>query len=108
MRKLIAVVVVSAGMAAMGEVHEPLTNGLSCHVVTNDTWYGFERRVFEFQGREAWIVEPSAFPAEGTPWTWTIQWAEAFVDRVVGRLHRFDDAADDLARAGRRGTRTGR
>ena len=49
MRKLIAVVVVSAGMAAMGEVHEPLTNGLSCHVVTKVTcgdcprfwWPGF-------------------------------------------------------------------
>ncbi len=51
-------------------------------ILGEDIWYGYRRTKFDFGGREAWIVEPSAFPAEGTPWTWTIQWAEAFVDRT--------------------------
>ncbi len=53
------------------------------HKITGeDMWYGYRRTKFDFGGREAWIVEPSTFSAEGTPWTWTIQWAEAFVDRT--------------------------
>ena len=52
------------------------------NITGEDTWYGFRRTKFDFNGREAWIVEPSTSPAEGMPWTWTIQWAEAFVDRT--------------------------
>ncbi len=51
-------------------------------ITAEDIWYGYRRTKFDFNGREAWIVEPSTYPAEGTPWTWTIQWAEAFVDRT--------------------------
>ena len=51
-------------------------------IAGEDAWYGFRRTKFDFGGREAWIVEPSTSPAEGMPWTWTIQWAEAFVDRT--------------------------
>ena len=50
-------------------------------VVTNDTWHGFARTVFEFEGHRAWVVEPKAGPALGAPWTWTMQWADAYVDR---------------------------
>ncbi len=53
------------------------------HKITReDVWYGYGRTKFDFDGHEAWIVEPSASPAKGMPWTWTIQWAEAFVDRT--------------------------
>ena len=53
------------------------------HKITGeDVWYGYRRTKFDFDGHEAWIVEPSTFPAKGMPWTWTIQWAEAFVDRT--------------------------
>jgi pimeloyl-ACP methyl ester carboxylesterase len=53
------------------------------HKITGeDMWYGYRRTKFDFDGREAWIVEPAVFPAKGMPWTWTIQWAEAFVDRT--------------------------
>ena len=54
----------------------------SCPVKGTDRFYGFERTTFDFQGHEAWVVEPSVEPAEGCPWTWTMQWATAFVDRT--------------------------
>ena len=53
-----------------------------CRITGEDMWYGYRRTKFDFNGRAAWIVEPSVTPAEGIPWTWTIQWAEAFVDRT--------------------------
>ena len=57
-----------------------------------DAWCGGERTVFTFEGREAWVVEPPAGVkvAEGNPWTWTMQWKEAFPDRtgVPGVLKR--------------------
>ena len=31
---------------------------------------GFDRIVFEYEGCEAWVVEP-AKAAEGTPWVWS-------------------------------------
>lgn len=53
------------------------------HKITGeDMWYGYRRTKFDFGGREAWIVEPSVAAAEGMPWTWTMQWAEAFVERT--------------------------
>ena len=51
-------------------------------IVREDEWYGYKRIVFEFEGREAWVVEPRRGPALGRPWTWTMQWADAFVDRT--------------------------
>ena len=47
-----------------------------------DTWHGYNRTVFDFEGHEAWVVSPKCEPAAGCPWTWTMQWAEAFVDRT--------------------------
>lgn len=53
------------------------------HTITSeDIWYGFHRIKFDFDGYEAWVVEPESVPAEGVPWTWTVQWSEAFVDRT--------------------------
>ena len=48
---------------------------------SRDSWYGFDRRVFEFQGHEAWIVEPKA-EAEGRPWAWIMEWPESFCKRT--------------------------
>ena len=53
-----------------------------CKVVGEDMWQGFRRTKFTFNGRTAWVVEPSATPLAGNPWTWTMQWAEAYVDRT--------------------------
>ena len=51
-------------------------------VLEVDSWHGFRRTVFEFKGCRAWIVEPQKDVAEGAPWTWTMQWADAFVERT--------------------------
>ena len=51
-------------------------------VLRSDTWYGYKRTVFDFEGHEAWVVLPKCEPAAGLPWTWTMQWAEAYVDRT--------------------------
>lgn len=51
-------------------------------VVSEDEWYGFHRVKFDFNGYTAWIVEPSGAPTEDKSWTWTMQWAEAFVPRT--------------------------
>lgn len=51
-------------------------------ILANDIWYGGHRTKFDFNGYTAWVVEPVGAPAQGTPWTWTMQWAEAFVDRT--------------------------
>ena len=51
-------------------------------VLRSDTWYGYNRTVFDFEGHEAWIVSPKCDPAAGLPWTWTMQWAEEYVDRT--------------------------
>lgn len=51
-------------------------------IVGEDMWYGYRRTKFDFNGRVGWVVEPSVAPLPGTPWTWTMQWAEAFVDRT--------------------------
>ena len=46
-----------------------------------DVWFGFKRHIFQFEGHEAWIVEPEkALP--GMPWTWCMEWPTAFVKRT--------------------------
>ena len=67
---------------------EPAAEGLEakvaavCKVSGSDTWYGHRRVKFDFRGHAAWVVEPSVEPLQGKPWTWTMQWAEAFVPRT--------------------------
>ena len=51
-------------------------------IIGEDMWYGFHRTKFDFNGRVGWVVEPSVSPLPGKPWTWTMQWAEAYVDRT--------------------------
>lgn len=46
-----------------------------------DEWVGYKRHIFEFEGREAWIVEPEQ-AMEGNPWTWCMEWPTAFVIRT--------------------------
>lgn len=67
---------------------EPRASGLREKVeeafpgAATDNWHGFRRIRFRFEGRDAWIVEPAQGPALGRPWTWTMQWADAFVERT--------------------------
>ena len=48
-----------------------------CKVFTRDRMLGFERTIFEFEGCDAWVVEPAA-PAAGAPWVWCMEWPTAF------------------------------
>jgi sialidase-1 len=49
-----------------------------------DSWHGFKRTHIEFNGRKAWIVEPSV-PLEGKPWIWNAHFPDwhAEVDSVL-------------------------
>ena len=69
---------------ATDEAHEGVAQKIAAtkKVLRSDTWYGHNRTVFDFEGHEAWIVSPKCDPAAGLPWTWTMQWAEAYVDRT--------------------------
>ena len=53
-----------------------------CKITGEDVWHGYKRTLLEFDGYNAWIVEPKVAPAAGRPWTWTMQWANAYVDRT--------------------------
>ena len=61
-------------------------------VKRQDTWANGERSVFDFDGCEAWVVEPpvGVKPLPGMPWTWTMQWFNAYLPRTaVPRLALF-------------------
>ena len=47
-----------------------------------DKFCGFDRVVFDFEGHDAWVVCPSGKSRAGMPWTWTMQWADAYVPRT--------------------------
>ena len=51
-------------------------------VMAVDKFHGFDRVVFDFDGYEAWVVCPVGETRKGRPWTWTMQWADAFVPRT--------------------------
>ena len=69
------------------EAREPevkLADQVAAHhkVLKRDVWYGYQRTIFDFEGHKAWIVEPKGEWREDHPWTWTMQWAEAYVERT--------------------------
>jgi len=52
-------------------------------ILGEEPWYGNSTRItFDFNGRRAWVAVPKGTPAAGLPWSWTMQWADAFVDRT--------------------------
>ncbi len=44
-----------------------------------ENWKGFEKVVFDFQGRQAWYVKP-AMALEGKPWVWRAHFPEWHTD----------------------------
>ena len=104
---------VAAQMVQAGSLTEKIAK--DCKVLGTDVFAGGERTRFEFEGCEAWVVEPPAgvAVAEGCPWTWTMQWATAFVPRTpVSKLlakgwrhvtimtfqHRMDEKGLEISR----------
>ena len=84
---VMAVAAVAAASALAGDLTERIA--AKYKVTKTDEWFGGRRTVFDFEGHDAWVVEPPADvkPAAGMPWTWTLQWRTAFVPRTgVPRL----------------------
>ena len=49
---------------------------------TIDLWHGFKRHNFKVDGCAAWVVEP-ARPLPGKPWSWVLEFPDAFTDRCA-------------------------
>ena len=49
---------------------------------TIDTWHGFKRHRFKIDGCAAWVVEPKT-PRPGLPWSWCMEFPDAFTDRCA-------------------------
>ena len=65
MKKMMMAMVFLAAQAALaGSVSDEIAK--TCEVKSRDTWYGYSRTVFAFDGEEAWVVEPKA-AAPGRP-----------------------------------------
>ncbi len=79
MKKIIGLFLVAAQMAVAGGVADEIAK--SCTVKARDKWCGYDRTVFVFDGEEAWVVEPKS-AAPGKPWSWTMEWPTAFVNRT--------------------------
>jgi hypothetical protein len=47
-----------------------------------DTWHGFKRHQFTVAGCAAWVVEPKQ-PLPGNPWSWCLEFPDAFTDRCA-------------------------
>ena len=111
--KVMMAALVAAQMVQAGSLTEKIAK--DCKVLGTDVFAGGERTRFEFEGCEAWVVEPPAgvAVAEGSPWTWTMQWATAFVSRTpVSKLlakgwrhvtimtfqHRMDEKGLEISR----------
>lgn len=46
-----------------------------------DNWRGYTRHHFTVDGCPAWVVEPRQ-PAPGNPWTWCMEFPDAFTERT--------------------------
>ncbi len=79
MKKVIGIVLAAAQVALAGGVADEIAK--TCEIKSRDKWCGYERTIFAFNGEEAWVVEPKA-AAPGKPWSWTMEWPTAFVDRT--------------------------
>ncbi|MBL8873160.1 MAG: hypothetical protein JNK90_25500, partial [Planctomycetaceae bacterium] len=47
-----------------------------------DTWHGFKRHLFEFEGRGAWVVEPKTPRGDGA-FSWCMMFPDAFTQRCA-------------------------
>jgi pimeloyl-ACP methyl ester carboxylesterase len=82
---LIVMVVFFAGCRSQINFYTPKLEekiASKCKVIRVDKWHGYNRVVFDFKGYEAWVVEPHSSPRSDRVWTWTMQWADAFVERT--------------------------
>ena len=76
-------IVLASGFAHMmaAEPAEPPAATLSFPGEKLDTWRGYRRHVFKVADRTCWVVEPKQ-AAPGRPWTWCLEFPDAFTDRT--------------------------
>ena len=53
-----------------------------CKVTRQEMWHGYRRTQFDFNGRTAWIVEPSIAPRRDGAWAWTMAWSDIDTERT--------------------------
>ena len=51
-------------------------------IVRQDMWQGCRRTHFDFNGRKAWIAEPSVAPRKDSAWIWNMLWPECDAGRT--------------------------
>ena len=84
MKNVIVFLVLIAGVLGGGCRQMPARTSVAdriaqcCRIVSQDEWFGHPRVIFEFDGEEAWVVEPAGGAAAGNPWTWTMEWPSDF------------------------------
>lgn len=85
----VAAFVVAVAVAARGaDAPKPQAEALAeeiakSHEVSGiDVWHGYRRVKFKFRDCKAWIVVPNGETDTKRRWTWTMQWADAFVPRT--------------------------
>ena len=82
MKKMLALSLVAVtAVAEAGQLSDRIAAKYT--VKKRDVWAGGERTVFDFNGHEAWVVEPKGEALAGRPWTWTMQWWNAFLPRTA-------------------------
>lgn len=77
-RSLCAFLSLTAGLAA-AELSPP---PLQWPGETITVWHGFKRHEFQVDGCAAWVVEP-ADPRPGNPWSWCLEFPDAFTERCA-------------------------
>ena len=83
---IVAACALTGCVSFLGDESEALADLIAKEykVLSVGDWYGGRRIEFDFNGYNAWLVCPAKGTkvAEGRPWTWTMQWRTAFVDRT--------------------------
>lgn len=76
---LSAVCLLLAGLASCALAQQPK---LDFPEQTLDQWHGFTRHKFQFEGREAWVVEPQK-PRADRLFSWCLMFPDAFTERCA-------------------------
>ena len=75
-----AVAVLTAGSVLAGPDADKIESS-GAKIFQKSKMQGFDWTMFEFEGCEAWVVEP-AKAATNSPWAWCMEWPTAFQNRT--------------------------
>jgi len=72
----------NATESSSAEPAKPSSLDLQFEGESIDQWHGFKRHRFQFEGLEAWVVEPKT-PIGGGLFSWCLMFPDAFTDRCA-------------------------